>query len=274
MPEVILPSPPPIPIRLTNTSDPVLSAEGILVKDIGSNIILYSKNENEKLAPASTTKIITALVALEHYKLDDILTVQTVITEGKTMGLVKDEQLTAESLLYGALVHSANDAAYTIAENYPGGVTEFVAAMNRKAASIGLSSTSFQNPIGFDDPGQYTTATELARLAMSALKNKIFTKIVGTKSITVSDINFSHFHELKNVNELLGKIPGVSGVKTGYTENAGEILVTEVRKNDKDLLIVLLKSNDRFGETAKLIDWVFQHFKWTEVNSITPTTLR
>lgn len=264
----ILPSPPQIPVNETHSPPPELTAAAILVKDISSGIILYSKNADERLAPASTSKIMTSLVSLNHYKLDDVLTVKTVITEGKTMGLIIGEKITAENVLYGTLVDSANDAAYTLADNYPGGVKSFVSAMNRVAQQMGLANTHFQNPIGFDDANQYTTATELAKQALVGLYNPVFTKMVGTKEITVSDINYQYFHDLKNVNELLGKIPGVSGVKTGFTEEGGEILVSEVKRNNHRVLMVILKSADRFGETQKMMNWVFDNFQWRNIDSV------
>lgn len=182
------------------------------------------------------------------------------------------EKLTVESLLYGALVHSANDAAYALAESYPSGVEKFVEVMNNKARELGLSDTHFTNPVGFDDVTHYTTAVDLAKQAQAALSNKTFAKIVGTKSITVSDVTFTYFHELKNVNELLGKVAGVTGVKTGYTQNAGEVLVTEVKKNGQSVIFVVLKSADRFGDTTKLIDWVFNNYTWVPFADIIPNT--
>ncbi|MBI3379617.1 D-alanyl-D-alanine carboxypeptidase [Candidatus Gottesmanbacteria bacterium] len=265
-----LPSPPPIPINITGAVVPDLTAEGVLIIDLPSYMIIHEKNADEKFHPASTTKIITALVALDHFQLDDILTVGRVETEGRVMGLVSGEKLTFESLLYGALVHSANDAAYAIAENYPGGVEKFVEAMNRKTVALHLDNTHFNNPIGFDDDQTYTTPKDLAKLAKVALSNKLVAKIVSTKSITVSDSDFTYFHALTNVNELLGKVAGVAGVKTGYTESGGEILVSEVKKNGRSVLFVVLKSVDRFKETKDLIDWVFGNFAWKNITEIIP----
>lgn len=264
----ILPSPPQIPVNVTQILPPDLTAAAILVKDISSGVVLYAKNENERLAPASTSKIMTSLISLNHYKLDDVLTVKTVITDGKTMGLISGEKMTAENLLYAALVDSANDAAYTLADNYPGGVERFVSEMNRIAKEMGLVNTHFQNPIGFDDENQYTTATELAKQALAGLRNPIFTKMVGTKEITVSDINYQYFYDLRNVNELLGKIPGVAGVKTGFTDGAGEVLVSEVKRDNHRILIVILKSADRFGETQKMMNWVFDNFQWKDIQDV------
>lgn len=222
------------------------------------------------LPPASTTKIMTALVILDRFAPEDIFKVQTLVNSGRVMGLVSGEKITVESLLYGALVHSANDAAYTLAENYPGGIQNFVKAMNEKTKELNLQQTQFTNSIGLDHPGNYTTAQDLGKIAQAALNNKIISKIVATRAITVSDINYSIFHDLKNVNELLGRVAGVAGVKTGFTENAGEVLVSEVKKNDESVLFVVLRSRDRFGETKELINWVFGNFQWVDISEITP----
>jgi D-alanyl-D-alanine carboxypeptidase len=264
-----IPSPtaPPYPIH-KGENVPVTTAGAVLIEDIPSGVILYAKNEDVNFPPASTTKIMTALVSLENYKLDDVFTVPELNLDGSLMKLIPGEKLTVESLLYGALVHSANDAAYTLAANYPGGVTAFVDKMNEKARSLFLTNTHFTNPMGYDDEKHYSTASDLSKLALVGLANNVFTKIVGTKSITVSDVTFTNFHDLKNVNELLGKIPGVMGVKTGFTQNGGEILISEVKKNGRSILIVVLRSADRFGETTKLIDWVMNNVEWVPVNEI------
>ncbi|MBM3282813.1 D-alanyl-D-alanine carboxypeptidase [Candidatus Gottesmanbacteria bacterium] len=269
--DIQLPSPPAYPVSISDQVPPKTTAGSVLIQDLASGVILYAKNENERFLLASTTKIITALVALDYYQLEDVLTVKTVMNTGRNMGLVKGEQLTFESLLYGTLVHSANDAAYTLAENYPGGINNFIETMNKKAASLYLLNTHFTNPVGFDDENQYTTASDLAKLAKVSLNDKTLAKIVGTRNITVSDISYTYFHPLINVNELLGRIPGVAGVKTGFTQNAGEILVSNVKKNDKSVIFVVLRSKDRFGETAALIDWVFGNFFWMPFDNIIPT---
>lgn len=252
----------PPPVNTNKVTVPIVTAESYVITDLNSGSTLDSKNENKLLFPASTTKVMTALVILDKFELDDVMTVKTVITEGSKMNLVSGETLTVESLLYGALVHSANDAAFTLAENYPGGVDAFVAKMNEKADLIGLTDTHFTNPIGFDDPRHYTTSSDLTKLSVYALKNKIIDKISATKSITVSDTTYTYFHKLDNVNQLLGKVAGISGLKTGYTENAGEILISTVKKNGHTVLFAVMKSKDRFGETVALIDWVFNNFTW------------
>ena len=262
-----IPTPAPYPSNATGMPVPEdITASGVVIVDIESGVHLYKRNEEDLFAPASTTKILTALVALDTYKLDDVLTVKTIANTGQTMGLVAGERITVENLLYGALVQSGNDAAYALAENYPGGVDKFVEAMNAKAKTIHLTKSFFANPVGYDDPNQRMTPSDLARLAVVALTNPVIAKIVAIPQITISDVTHTYFHALKNVNQLLGKIPGVGGIKTGWTEEAGENLVTYVERNGHKVIFVVLHSKDRFGETAKLIDWVFGNFSWQQLS--------
>lgn len=270
-PSFSIPPPAPYPINITGFFPKGLTAQGVLVIDLPSGVILFQKNPTLRLSPASTTKIMTALVALEHFQPDQVLTVDTVIKEGRVMGLLPSEKITAEALLYGTLVHSANDAAFTLAENYPGRAKAFVEKMNQKAQELGLEDTHFENPIGFESQSHYSNALDLFRLTTKALQNKTFTKIVGTPSITVHDFEFKNFHFLQNVNELLGKVPGVAGIKTGFTENAGECLVNLTKKEGREILSVVLKSDDRFQETERLLDWVFQNYRWENVSFIPAT---
>lgn len=265
-----LPPPPSYPINKTGVSVPQLTAEGVIVKDLLSGAILFAKNEKQLFSPASTTKITSALVALDYYNLDDVLEVKTVVNQGRTMGLSTGDRLTFESLLYGTLVHSANDATYVLAENYQEGIDNFVKMMNKKARELNLLDTNFTNPVGFDNSHHYTTPYDLAIQAQVGLANKIFAKIVGTRKITVSDVDYTRFYDLVNVNRLLGQIPGVAGVKTGFTEEAGESLISEVKRDRKSVLIVVLKSKDRFGETKDLINWVFDNFDWREIKDVIP----
>ncbi|MBL7159322.1 D-alanyl-D-alanine carboxypeptidase [Candidatus Microgenomates bacterium] len=261
----VFPTPALYPVNLTGSFPQDLTAQGALAVDLPSGTILYQKNKDLKLSPASTTKIMTALVALDSFDLDQVLTVKTAEQEGRIMGLVSSEKMTAENLLYGALVHSANDAALTLAENYPGGERAFIKKMNEKAEEFNLQNTHFENSIGFESSGQHSSAFDLYILTVKALQNKTFAKIVGTPSITVHDQEFKYFHFLQNVNELLGKVPGVAGIKTGFTETAGECLVNLTKKGEREVVTVILKSEDRFGETERLLDWVFLNHRWEEI---------
>ena len=258
-----LPAPAPYPVNRTGAyPGEEISATGLVILDVESGVFLYKRNEEELLAPASTTKILTALVAIDAYNLDDVVTIKSVMDSGQVIGLVPGERITVENLLFGTLVHSGNDAAYALAEHYPGGVEKFVLAMNEKAKTLYLTKSTFTNPVGFDDPNHKMTPIDLARLGRVALENKIIAKMVAIPQITVSDVTHTYFHSLKNVNELLGKIPGVGGIKTGWTEEAGENLITLVERSGHRLIIVVLRSKDRFGETAIIIDWIFSNYQW------------
>ncbi len=263
----ITPSPMPYPIKKTDSVEPELTAEGVMVIDVLSGTNIYQKNPDVQFYPASTTKIMTALVALADYSLSEVVTVRSVITEGQTMGLAAGETITVENLLFGILVHSANDAAFALAEHYSGGAAAFIDRMNLEAKKLKLTNTHFVNPIGFDDPEHYTTPRDLALLSRFALENPVIRKMTGIAQITVPDTTYSRFHPLKNINQLLGKIPGVSGLKTGYTQIAGQALVTTVDRDGHEILFVVLKSKDRFKDTENLINWVFNNFQWKEFSS-------
>jgi D-alanyl-D-alanine carboxypeptidase len=261
--EIEIPQPAPYPRNhLGSEPDNTITAYAISVRDAESGVFMYEKNAALAMAPASTSKIMTALVALDLYPLSSVVTVDTPLVDGQVMGLVAGERITVENLLYGILIHSGNDAAYALADYHPDGVAGFIKAMNQLAERFHLTGSSFQNPMGFDDPSQRMTAHDLALLAGVAMQNETVMKMVSLPAITVSDVTYTHFHQLKNINQLLGKIPGVAGIKTGWTEEAGENLVTLVERNGKKVILVVLKSQDRFGDTTKLIDWVFSAHQW------------
>jgi len=260
---ISLPSPAPYPVNAKNIYPGAeITATSIIVEDATSGVYLYRRESDLQLAPASTTKILTALVALSIYNLDDVVTIQTVITEGQVMGLFTGERITVENLLYGALIQSGNDAAYALAEHHPEGVVGFIRDMNAFSDTLRLTNSHFVNPMGFDDPNQYMTAQDLARLAKAALLHPTIKKMVAIPQITISDVTHTYYHKLQNVNQLLGKIPGVAGIKTGWTETAGENLVTFVERNDRKILFVVLHSKDRFTDTTQLINWVFDSYTW------------
>lgn len=245
-----------IPYVINPTVSIPITADATYVIDLDSATPLSSKNQNKQLFPASTTKIVTALTAYDIFKLDSVLTVKRTITEGQVAGLIAGEKLTFENLLYALLVHSGNDAAYAIADNYSEGYDQFIIDMNRKAQELGMKNSRFTNPAGLDATGQYTSAFDLSLAARMLLLNKELAKIVSIKSITISDVDYTYFHPLTNVNKLLGEIAGVGGVKTGYTENAKENLVSFYSHEGKKFLIVILKSDDRFEDTRSVIEWL------------------
>jgi len=257
---------PPIssyPVPIKGEVKPTVSARAAVVIDVNSAVILYAKSPNEQLFPASTTKIMTALVTLRNFPLDQVITVkQADRAIGQTMDLVPGERMTVEDLLYGLLLASGNDAAFALAENYEGGYSAFVNQMNNLAKEFHLDHTHFRNVSGVEQNGHYTTVSDLARLAAVAMQDKTFAKIVGTKNAVVTDVDETRVHLLSNKNELLGKIEGIRGVKTGWTEQAGECLVTDTLRQGNEIIVVVLGSADRFGDSRKLIDWAYRTHTW------------
>lgn len=243
----------PIPIT-NNAFPPIVTAEGVYVVELDSFSTLYEKNSQSKFFPASTTKIITALVAADLYQPDRIITVNQASIEGQIMNLVPNERITAENLLYGILVHSGNDAAYALANEH--GFSDFITMMNTKAQEIGMKNSYFKNPAGLDDYEQMTTPFDLALAGRELLLNPYLRKMVSTKEIIISDVDYRQFHTLTNVNKLLGEVQGLGGLKTGYTELAGENLVSFYRKDNHDYIIVILKSQDRFLDTRTIVTWI------------------
>jgi len=233
---------------------PEISAEGVYIVDLPSFTPIAQRNPHQRFLPASTTKIISALVAYDIYKPDNIITIKRTIEDGQAMGLVPGEKITVENLLYGLLVHSGNDAAYVLADNY--GYQKFVNLMNEKAKQLIMTDSYFKNPNGLDDINQYSSAFDLTLAARELLKNKYLAKIVSTKEIVISDVDFKYFHKLENVNKLLGEIQGLGGLKTGYTENAGENLVSFYKNNGHQFIITVLKSTDRFTDTRNIVRWI------------------
>jgi len=245
--------------------DASVSAKAVIIMDKDSKVVLYAKNPNLVFSLASTTKIMTALVSLNYFKLNDILTVKTENVEGVNVGFKVGEKLTFESVLYGMLLPSGNDAALAIAENYPGGKDAFISLMNQKAKSLHLTDTSFGDSIGLEDSRDYTTPLELARLAAFAIENKEFAKIVDTKAWEIADITGMNNYSLTNLNQLLG-IQGVNGIKTGYTEEAGQVLVTSKKEGNHTLIIVVMNSDDRFSDTSKLLNQISGNVNYLSIH--------
>jgi D-alanyl-D-alanine carboxypeptidase (penicillin-binding protein 5/6) len=255
-----------IPQAKTNApTAPVLTANAIYVFDPDSGTEIYQKNSTDRFYPASTTKLMTALVALSAYNLDEVLTVKSAGDAlGQSIHLSAGDKLTFENLLYGLLVDSGNDAAVVIAENFPGGYTQFISRMNQKVRELNLKSTHFTNVTGLFNSDHYTSAADLTLIAREAIGNATIRKIVATKNVTFTDITGSKKFILESTNKLLD-IDGVKGLKTGWTPESGECLVTLVTRDGKSVLITLLSSTDRFGESAKLINWVYDNFDWKQI---------
>lgn len=234
---------------------PELSANAAIIVDANSQVILFSKNPELRFSMASTTKIMTALTGMDYYKLEDVLTVKSTGIEGSGLGLVPGDTFTFKDMLYAMMLPSANDAAQVIADNYPGGAEAFVLRMNEKAASLHLSKTHYADPAGLDDDGDYTTVVDLARLASYAINNKTFVEITSTRNKTITNSTFTRSYPLTNLNRLLGS-EGVTGIKTGTTEGAGEVLVTSTVKNGHTYIIVVMQSKNRFADTQALMNFI------------------
>lgn len=249
------------PVKVGSEDVPFVSAEGVFVIDVKSAVPIYQKNANKDLFPASTTKIMTALIALEEYDLNNIVEVPQASFSGSSMKLIPGEKISINNLLNGLLINSGNDAADTLATIYPGGYNEFIERMNSRASELGLKNSVFRNPSGLPQPDHKTTAWDLGQLAAVAMKHNIFRSIVNTREKIVYGVTGER-HVLKNTNKLLGEVVGLDGVKTGYTEDAGEVLVSSVSRNENRIVVVILKSSDRFGETKSIVDWVYRNHEW------------
>jgi len=246
------------------SKEPSINSRAAVIFDRNSKKAIYNKNMETKRPMASTTKIMTAIVVLENSNLNDIVKVskKAAATGGSSLKLKTNDELSVESLLYGLMMVSGNDAAVALAEYVGGSVEGFAEMMNSKALTIGLENTHFITPHGLDEEGHYTTAYELAYLADYALQNEKFAEIVGTKNYTAIINNTPRL--LSNTNELLGNINGVYGVKTGFTNGANRCLVSSTKRGDLDIICVVLGADtkkDRTRDSIKLIEYAFQNFE-------------
>jgi D-alanyl-D-alanine carboxypeptidase len=243
---------------------PAVNSKAVAVYDPVTQTLIFGQNQDQELMMASTTKIMTALIALDTYRLDQPVTIyEEDGTIGQTMNLKKGEVISVNNLLFGTLVASGNDAALALALSYPdGGYTGFVKAMNQKAGRLGLTHTQYKNVSGLDEAGHYTSARDLATLAAYALQDPLFAKIVTTKTINVASVDGKIKHQLITTNQLLWKIPDLLGVKTGLTEGAGECLVSSINRNNHQIVTVVLGSSNRFNDTQELINWTYHDFDW------------
>lgn len=253
----------PIPVFNKSDQEPQISAVAAIAIDQKSGTMLFGKKEKDIFAPASTTKLMTALLARKVFPPGSILTVPSVAeVGGSKIGLVNDEKLSIESVLEGALIPSGNDAAHTVAANYPGGVDLFVAEMNQTARDLNLKNTYFNNPTGFDSQYHQTTARDLALLAREIMKDPLLRSIVSTKQTTIFDLTGRQRHTITNTNQLLLSDPHVVGVKTGTTEEAGQVLITQIEENDHSIIVVVLGSIDRYSDTIAIRQWLDATYEW------------
>lgn len=237
---------------------PAVTAAAALVVDLDSNQTLYALNPDRPLPPASTVKIMTALVVLQQVSVDEMVTISynAAAMPGSRMGLAAPERLTVRDLLYGLLLPSGNDAAVALAEYVAGSEEAFVQLMNHQAAVLGLRTTSFANVHGLDAPGMTTSAADLVMITRAALAYPLFDQIVATPSATVVG------RVVTNTNELLGSYPGADGIKTGTTDAAGECLVASVTQAGHRVVAVVLGSADRYRDVRALLDFAAAGWRW------------
>lgn len=248
--------------KVVNYNEISLSANAALFIDKKSGEIIYEKNIDKKLPIASLTKLMTAIIAIENIKEDEILTVPQLSLSplDSKMWLVAGDKIKFSELLHGLLMNSGADAALTISKHISGNDAEFSALMNEKSKILGLNNTEFSNSVGWDSPNNRSTARDLINLANIALSNKTITNIVGKKNYTAISIN-GRKYPLSNTNLLLN---GTSyrGIKTGTTFAAGECLVTYYTDSESEILGVILNSPSRFEETQNTINWIQNNYKF------------
>jgi D-alanyl-D-alanine carboxypeptidase len=251
------------PRRVAYLAPPDVSAPEVAVVDETSGRLLYGRAAHAREAPASTTKIATALVALDRAESLDARLPITVdgwsmaIADGSSiMGLVPGARLSVRTLLYGLLLPSGNDAAEQFARGLTESRAEFIAAMNARVAELGLRDTHFVNPTGLDAPNHYASAYDLAHLARTAMRDATFREIVGSAAYTAEGF------ELRGHNPLLGVYPATDGVKTGTTDQAGKAMVASVVHDGHRVYVVVMHSDDLLADCSALFDWAWAAFGW------------
>ncbi len=244
-----------------------ISAEAAVVLCAESREIVFSKNMNEQLSMASTTKIMTAVLALEYGALDEMLVVtdEMISVEGTSMGLLDGDSVSLLTLVKGLLLQSGNDAANAIAYIVGGDIPTFVKMMNDKAKEIGMNSTSFQTPSGLDGENHYSTAYDMALLACYAIQNPLFREICSSDKLVVYYGNSPYRRVLTNHNKLLSMYDGVFGIKTGFTKKSGRCLVSAATKDNKTLVVVTLNAPDDWNDHIKMYDFSFDKVKSAEL---------
>lgn len=242
-----------------------INAKAYILMDFKSGRIFKEKNSDEKRAMASTTKIMTAIIALENGELSSKVKVsnKAASVTGSSFGLKGGEEISLENMLYGLLLCSGNDAAVAIAEHIGGSVENFVILMNAKAIEIGALNTHYNNPHGLDEPNHFSTAKDLAQIACYALKIPQFKKIVSTREKTIKDGNFHK--TIYNTNKLLWSFLGVNGIKTGYTGKAGKCLVSSLVKNKHHFIAVILGANDHFYTSEMLLNYGLNNYDYIKI---------
>ncbi|MDD4784912.1 MAG: D-alanyl-D-alanine carboxypeptidase [Candidatus Shapirobacteria bacterium] len=241
---------------------PKLNTKHYILLDVATNTVILSQNPNSKIYPASTTKLSTALTALNIYPLDEELRIKQEYREGKIMELKLDEKINIRSLVTALLVYSANDAAYTLANHHQKGLSGFIEEMNLINKKYGLKNTNFTNFDGIHNENHYSTVYDLSQIARLAIKSQIVLDTVKQKEIVVEDVNKTIKHELISTNELLGVIPEIEGLKTGWTPESEGSFIALINLNGHYLISVVAQSTDRFADTKNIIEWAKNNVFW------------
>ncbi|MFR8251195.1 MAG: D-alanyl-D-alanine carboxypeptidase family protein [Anaerovoracaceae bacterium] len=249
------------------TAEPVVSAETAVLIDAASGKVLYDKRKDAHMYPASTTKIMTALIALETMDPEEYTTVSenAVRQEGSSIYLKTDEKIRMKDLLYGMMLRSGNDAAVAVAEAAGGSVEEFAVMMNERASALGLQNSHFVNPSGLQDENHYSSAYDLAMITREAFKSDIFREIVGSKTYQAEREGTDSYKYFYNKNKTVFQYEDATGVKIGYTIAAGRCLVASAKREGTELIAVVLNDHDWFNDAYKLMDYGFDHFETVRI---------
>ena len=254
-------------LLFTISSSAGTGGKACAVMEATTGRILYSNNMEQKLPMASTTKLVTAIVAIENGNLEDIVTTSgnAFGTEGSSLYLQRGEKLTLEQMLYGLMLVSGNDAAVAIAEHIGGSVDGFTEMMNAFAKSIGAENSNFANPHGLPNDNHYTTAADLCRIACYAMQNETFRKIVSTKYINIPYEGRPYDRALKNKNKILWEVEGGNGIKTGYTIAAGRCLASAAERDGMQVVCIVLNCPDMFPDSATLLNNAFKEYSMQRI---------
>ncbi len=251
--------------EVSTKTQPTIQASSYMAIDLRSGKILAEKKMKSRRSIGSITKLMTALIILDENDLNEIVKVPAggINIEGSRIWLAQGEKITIRDLLYGILIHSGNDAAYTLAIHNAGSIENFIAKMNEKAGKLGLAGTHFGNPAGLDRADNYSTAEDIGLLGSYAYRNSFIRHAVSISKLTIISTNGQFKHELKSTNTLLEKDSRFRGLKTGHTAEAGYSFVgVATLPNNAPILTVVLDSPDRFKESISLLDWTSQNFTW------------
>ena len=237
-----------------------VNARCAIAMDSKTKQVLFEQNAAEIVPMASTTKILTALIAITQGNLDKEVTISKNASSirGSKVKYAAGEKIKLRELLYGLLYKSGNDAAIAIAEDIGGSIEGFANIMNDYARSLGLINSHFESPHGLDSPKHYTCAYDLALLTTKAMENKTFCEICGTKTILKDNSGFTR--DYNNINKILYKIPEANGVKTGYTGQAGKCLVSSIKRAERNIVIVVLNCSDRWNVTEQIYKYVIDNY--------------